>query len=120
MLLNPKRTPQRMVALAPMETRSETHVAIHSDGPLACLTLGDRSLVNTTFGPTNTSSPMFTPCQISELFLTVTRLPIVAPPSMNTWSPILQFSPTTAPSNMWANAQILVPAPTSALSTRAV
>src|SRR5215211_1295834 len=67
-------------------------------------------------GPRNTSSSTVTPSQTRTAFLTVTRSPRRAPPSMKAWSQMLQPAPTSAPSSTWAKAQTRVPAPTVSLS----
>jgi hypothetical protein len=77
---------------------------------------GRRSFVNRTPGPRNTSSSMITPSNNMTPFFTVTRLPIVTPPSTYAWSQILQLRPTSAPARTCANAQIRVPAPTWSVS----
>ena len=80
---------------------------------------GAGSFVNTAIGPTKTSSSRVTLSQTQTPFFTITRSPIRAPPSTNTWPQMLQSAPIRAPFMTWAKAQILVPAPTSSLSQRA-
>src|SRR6266702_3174835 len=112
----PMVTSHTTVALAPTVAPRRTSVGTSSSGAFLKPTRGVRSLVNTMLGPRNTSSSTVTRSQTSTAFLTVTRSPSRAPPSMKAWSPTLQSAPTTAPGSTWANAQMRVRGPTRSLS----
>src|SRR5208282_2067966 len=107
-----------MVAFAPMDAPRLTTVGRNFSGGFLKATRGNKSFVNTTFGPRNTSSSTVTLSHTSTLFLTVTRLPNLAPVSRKAWSPTLQSLPRVAPFITWANAQTRVRGPTSSDSQR--
>ena len=88
-------TPQRMVALVPMEAPRLTNVGTHSQsasvwGRPLTVARGYLSLIKETLWPMNTSSSIVTPSQMNVWLETFTLRPIFAPFWISTNVPTLE------------------------------